>query len=194
MSGFRDFIKMTLIGGLLVVLPIGVLVMLVARAIVTVRDMLAPAMSNLPYQALFPGLLAGVIILGVCFLTGLFIQTRPGRRVRLGIERGVLERLPGYTLLKNLGQKAIGETEGVALAPVLFETGEGLMPAYIVEEHEDGNVTVFVPSVPTPTAGQIYIAPREMVHPIDVPIAKVFRCVSKWGVGSGELLAAIRKA
>lgn len=189
MDRVNKFVKATLVGGLLVVLPIGVVVMLASHLVATVRSVLTPVVSRLlPYHALFPGLLAGVILLALCFVTGLVLQVGVGRRIRLGLERRVLERLPGYTLLKSLSQRAIGETEGLTLAPALFETGEGLMPAFVVEEHDDGYVTVFVPAVPTPTAGQIYIVERGRVHAIDVPLKKVFTCVSKWGVGSAELL------
>lgn len=46
---------------------------------------------------------------------------------------------------------------------------------------------------PTPMAGAILIMPGERVHPIDVPIASILACVSKWGTGAGELLAAMNR-
>lgn len=70
---------------------------------------------------------------------------------------------------------------------------EGLVPAFLVEEHEDGSYTVFVPAVPTPTVGAVYILPRARVHPVDVPFGKAVKCVTRWGAGSGELLRAMRR-
>ena len=192
MSRVREFIKTTVVGGLLVILPIGVVLMLAVRAVKALRNMLAPAMSHLPYHAHFPLLLAALIVLAACFLTGLIIKTRIGKRIGSGLENRVLARLPGYIILKRLSQQAFGQAEEAAFKPALFETGEGLMPALVVEEHGEGNVTVFVPAVPTPTSGQLYIVKRERVHPVDVPFTKFIRCVSKWGVGSGELLKAVR--
>ena len=72
-----------------------------------------------------------------------------------------------------------------------MEIEEALVPAFIVERHATGQFTVFVSSSPTPMAGAIYILPPERVHPVAVPLAKAMQCVTKWGVGSGELLAAL---
>jgi len=189
----REFFKTTIIGGLLVVFPVGIVVVLIARVILSIHDALAPAMAHLPYGSLFPGLMAMAIVLGVCFLTGLVVQTRIGKRISLALERGVLGRMPGYMLLKNLSQRAVGESDGVALAAALLETGDGLVPGFIVEEHEDGRYTVFIPDVPTPAMGTILIMSRELVHPIDVPFRKVVQCIGKWGMGMGELLKAMRE-
>ena len=65
------------------------------------------------------------------------------------------------------------------------------MPSFIIEEHEDGRYTIFVPSIPTPFAGAVFIADRERVHPLDVPFTEALRTVSKWGSGSKDLVAAM---
>jgi uncharacterized membrane protein len=77
--------------------------------------------------------------------------------------------------------------------PSLVEVEDGsLAPAFLIERHDDGRCTVFIPSAPTPMAGAILIMPVERVHPIDVPIGTILGCVSKWGTGAGELLAAMK--
>jgi uncharacterized membrane protein len=40
---------------------------------------------------------------------------------------------------------------------------------------------VLVPSVPTPMAGNVYILPRDRVHPVDIPFTKAIGVFSKWG-------------
>jgi uncharacterized membrane protein len=184
----REFLKTTLIGGLLVVLPVGIVVVLVLRSVVTVREALTPVIAHLHLPTLFPGLLAGLIVLAVCFVTGLVVQTRIGKRIGLALEQGMLERLPGYVLLKSLSQRAVAGAEGTSVAPALFETDDGLLPAFVVEWHQGGTCTVFVPAVPTPAVGALYIAPQEKVHTVDVPVKKLVQCVTQWGVGSEALL------
>jgi uncharacterized membrane protein len=56
----------------------------------------------------------------------------------------------------------------------------------------DGRVTVFVPSVPTPLAGAVYIIARARVHPIDIPFTDAIKSISRWGAGSKDLVAAMR--
>jgi uncharacterized membrane protein len=76
---------------------------------------------------------------------------------------------------------------------VLAEIEDALVPAFIVEELDDGRFTVFVPSVPTPFAGAVYILGRERVHLVDIPFTEAIKSVSRWGSGSKDLVAAIRK-
>jgi uncharacterized membrane protein len=66
--------------------------------------------------------------------------------------------------------------------------------AFIIEEFEDGRFTVFVPSVPTPLAGAVYILSRDRVHPLDVPFTQAIKSISRWGSGSKDLVAAMTKA
>jgi uncharacterized membrane protein len=75
--------------------------------------------------------------------------------------------------------------------PALVEIEEALVPEFIIEELEDGRYTVFVPSVPTPLAGAIYILSRERVHPLNVPFTQAVQAVSRWESGSKELVAAM---
>jgi len=77
--------------------------------------------------------------------------------------------------------------------PALAEIEDALVPAFIIEELDDGRYTVFVPSVPTPLAGAVYILGRERVHPIDVPFTQAIKSVSRWGSGSKDLVAAMRR-
>jgi uncharacterized membrane protein len=106
----------------------------------------------------------------------------------------MFERLPGYALFRSLTQRLAGKTEEHAWEPALVEIEEALVPAFIVEELDDGRFTVFVPSVPTPFAGAVYILDRNRVHPIDVPFTQAIKSVSRWGSGSKELVAAMKKA
>jgi uncharacterized membrane protein len=78
----------------------------------------------------------------------------------------------------------------------LAEIEESLVPAFIIEELDDGRFTVFVPSVPTPLAGAVYILERARVHPLRVPFTQAISVISRWGSGAKDLVAAteIKKA
>jgi F420-0:gamma-glutamyl ligase-like protein len=67
------------------------------------------------------------------------------------------------------------------------------VPAFIIEELDDGRFTVFVRSVPTPLAGAVYVFPRERVHIVEVPFTQAIRSISRWGSGSKDLVAAMRR-
>ena len=91
-------------------------------------------------------------------------------------------------------EQLAGQSRDQTWKPVLAEIEEALVPAFIIEEIDDGRFTVFVPSVPTPLAGSIYILTPDRVHPLDVPFTQAIKAISRWGSGSKELLAAMKKA
>ncbi len=78
--------------------------------------------------------------------------------------------------------------------PALFRTDEGLLPAFIIEEFEDGRYTVFVPSIPTPLAGAVYVVDRSRVHALDVPFTDALKTISRWGSGAKDMVKAMEAA
>jgi uncharacterized membrane protein len=108
------------------------------------------------------------------------------------MEKLFFERLPGYGLLRGLTQRLAGDSQDAPWAPALVEIEEALVPGFIIEELKDGRVTVFVPSVPTPLAGAVYIIARERVHALDIPFTEAIKSISRWGSGSKDLVAAMR--
>jgi len=103
------------------------------------------------------------------------------------------ERLPGYGLLRSLTQRFAGDTDEEAWTPALVEIEEALVPAFVIEELDDGRFTIFVPSVPTPFAGAVYVLSAERVHTLDIPFTQALKSISRWGSGSRELVAAMQK-
>jgi uncharacterized membrane protein len=109
------------------------------------------------------------------------------------MEKSLLGKIPGYALIHSLTQRLAGKSEDDTWKPALAEIEEALVPAFIVEELEDGRYTVFVPSVPTPLAGSIYILTPDRVHPVDISFTKALQTVSRWGSGCKEWVAAMER-
>lgn len=192
MKPLIEFVKITLIGGLVVLLPVWLIVLLLLKAVDGALMVLRPVAELLPQSVIHDDLVALILLLVICFIVGLMMRARPVQRLGRWQEVHIFEHVPGYTLLRGITRQFAGKKEDPSFQPALAEIEEALVPAFIVERHADGQFTVFVSSSPTPMAGVIYILPPERVHPVDVPLAKAMLCVTKWGVGSGELLAAMR--
>ena len=192
MKTLAEFTKTTLIGGLLIILPIYIAVLLLAKTVKGLLGLLQPVAERVPASVEFRQIVAIVLLVGVCFVVGLIVRTGPGLRAKNACERAVLERLPGYTFLRGLAKRLAGQSEEQTLQPALVEIEDALVPALIVEELEDGSYTVLVPSAPTPMAGSVYILPRDRVHPVDIPFTQAIGVFSKWGTGAGEFVRAMR--
>ena len=187
-----SFLKTTLLGGVLVVLPAWLAVLLLLKALMHLRIFVKPVSTHLPEGVGHPLVVATLLLIAMCFVVGAVIRTAVGRHAKRAVELNVLERLPGYATLRNLAEQ-IGELDGNhGFKPALVEIEDALAVGFIVEEHADGRCTVFLPSSPTPAAGTIFIIDGARVHPVNVPVTKALKCVTKWGTGSGELLAAMQ--
>jgi len=191
MKSLAELTKTTLIGGLLVVLPIYLSILLLAKTMAGIFALLSPVTEAIPAGAQFRQVIAIVIALVVCLVAGLVVRTGLGLRAKNALERSVLERIPGYGLVRGLTERMSGEGNDGAFQPALVELEDALSPGFIIEELEDGRYTVLVPSVPTPAAGSLFILPRERVHPLDVPFTQAVKVISKWGEGAGALARGI---
>ena len=191
MKQLREFIVNALVGGLLVVFPIYLAVLLLLKGMQSVVGLVRPFAMLLPEWFPAENLLSLLLVLMACFLIGVTVRTAAGQAIRERIEKSLLERLPGYSLVRSLTQRVAGEGRENEWKPALAQIEDALVPAFIVEEFEDGRYTVFVPSVPTPFAGAVYILSRERVHPLDIPFTQAIQAVSRWGSGSKALVAAM---
>ena len=126
-------------------------------------------------------------------MIGAAVRTPAGRAARERIEKSLFERIPGYALFRSLVQQLAGSHQEQVWKPALAEIEEALVPAFIIEEFDDGRFTVFVPSAPTPLSGSIYILTPERVHPVDIPFTHAVRTLARWGSGSKEFVAAMEK-
>ncbi len=189
----RELITSTVVGGLFVVVPVYLAVLLLLKGMKSAATLVRPFAALLPAWIPAENFFALLLVLGLCFLVGMAIRTRTGRAVRERMEIVFFERLPGYGLLRSLTQRLAGDTDEEAWKPALVEIEDALVPGFVIEEHDDGRLTVFVPSVPTPLAGAVYVLGPERVHVLDVPFTQAIRSISRWGSGSKDLVAAMRE-
>ena len=196
MKALREFAASTLLGGALVVLPLYLAILLVLKAVQSMTVLIQPLVQLLPEAIAHDKAFAVIALLALCFVVGAVIRTEAGKSLRNWLERSVLARIPGYTTVRSLTRRLAGAEEGTAWQPALVEIEDGLVPGFIIERLGDGRCTVFVPSVPTPFAGAVYVLDGQRVHPLDVPMTQAMKAISRWGAGSAELVAAMesRKA
>jgi uncharacterized membrane protein len=194
MRTILEFIKTTVIGGLLVLLPIYLSVLLLLKAFGAVAALVAPLVGHLSPTLPYHKIIAVLLIIVVCFACGILMRTALGAVLKSALERKVLEKIPGYELIRGLTGRVAGRGEGFTFAVVLVEIEEALVPAFFIEDCDEQRCAVFVPSVPTPAAGAIYIIDKARVHPVDIPFARAVSVISKWGSGSRELLEGMQRA
>jgi uncharacterized membrane protein len=193
MRNVTGFIVNRLITGVLVIAPIYLTVLLLLKAAKSLLSLVQPIAKLLPEWMPAAQILSLLMIVFCCFFIGLGMKTPIGRATWERMENSLFQRLPGYALLRSFTQQLAGKTEDKTWKPALAEIEDALVPAFIIEELENGSFTVFVPSIPTPLAGAVYILTSDRVHPLDVPFTQAIKTISRWGSGSKDLLAAMKK-
>ena len=179
--------------GLLLIVPIYLAMLLLLKGIKSLMGLVRPFALLLPDW--FPGeiALSLLLVIMLCVLVGAVVRTRTGRLARERLEKAFFERIPGYALIRGLTERVAGEGRENVWKPALAEIEEALVPAFIIEKLDDGRYTVFVPSIPTPFAGAVYVLEEKRVHPVDVPFTQALQVISRWGSGAKDLVAAMEK-
>jgi uncharacterized membrane protein len=183
-----------LVAGVLFVLPVYLAVLLLLKAAKSLGALVKPLAGLLPESFPAQNLLSLLLVLIVCLLVGIALRTSLGQAARTTIENSLLQKIPGYGLFRSMTRQMAGDSRETAWKPALAEIEDALVPAFIVEELGDGRFTVFVPSVPTPLAGAIYILPAARVHPVNIPFTQALKVITRWGSGSKELVAAMQES
>ena len=192
MKRFSQIVVSSFFTGLIIVVPIYFSLLLLIRAMQAVAGVVRPLAQLLPERLPAEQLLSLLLVLLVCLLIGFAVRGPAGRAARERLEKSLFERIPGYALFRSLTQQLAGSREEQVWKPAMVEIEDALVPAFIIEEFEDGRFTVFVPSAPTPLSGSVYILTPERVHLLDVPFTAAVKSLSRWGSGSKELVAAMK--
>ena len=193
MKHARVGVSKALMRGLLIVVPVYLAILLLLKGMKSVANLVRPFTALLPDWVPAEELLSLLLVLAICAVIGATVGSRIGRGARDWLERSVFERIPGYGVIRSLTNQMAGRGGESTWRSALIEIEDALVPAFIIEEFEDGRYTVFVPSIPTPFAGAVYVLDRQRVHPVDVPFTDAIRVISRWGSGAKNLVAAMER-
>ncbi len=195
MNQLKEFVKSTVVGGLLVILPLAISFFTLTWVFGLVQEAISPlktiVMQKSPLQGVVADILAVALLIVVCFSVGVLVRIRLGKWLYSVLESNVFLKVPGYSLIKETVYQFLGKKKSPfsSVALVQIFDNETLLSAFITDEHADGTCTVFVPTGPNPTSGNIYHLPKDRVHPVDVSIEDAMRSIISCGAGSSILIA-----
>jgi uncharacterized membrane protein len=147
------FLKTTVLGAVLVIVPIGIVGFALWQVVSIVQKLLLPLVERLPFESSWTSsavvAMALLTVILLCYFTGVVVRTRWGGAVRGWIERSLLERIPGYSMIRTLIHQYLGHEEERKFRPVLVDLygSESRAIGFEIEELGDGTVAVFLPSV-----------------------------------------------
>jgi len=180
-------------------LPIAILGFFFKWLFRVVTDLIQPladyASRMYPFPAIVADILVILIILLSCFFVGVIVTTKLGNLLHQTFDH-VLQRLaPGYRMVKEVVVQILGSSEnspfsnGVVARVKIFGMDCPTQVTALVVDRSHGEIyTVFVPTGPNPTSGNIFHVNKEQVviYPA-IKLDSAMRTVIACGAGSNEL-------
>ena len=192
----RTFLLTTILGGMIIILPIILLAVAFGLLFKFVMGLIKPITSVVlktigPSQMVAEFISLFFIVI-MCFFIGVFVRTKAGQFFFNLLEKKILKITPGYSLFKGTIKQLLSGGKplfsGVAL--VRLSDAEVTTTAFISDRHPDGSFTVFVPIGPTPTSGIIYHLRSQYVQLVEISVEEAMRTVITCGAGSTHLVEA----
>jgi len=198
MNKIKSFITTSLLGGVIVILPVAILAAVFGWVFNFVTNLIQPFTNVLVAKSdlreFIADVLVLVVILATCFIIGIVVRTRFGKFIYSTVEHRLLKVAPGYTLIKETVLQVLGnkKTPFSSVALVQIFGNDTLVTAFVTDEHSDGSFSVFVPTGPNPTSGNIYHLQEKYVHKVNVPVEDAMRSIISCGAGSAQLIEAYK--
>ena len=188
MKSLLNFIRATITGGLLFLLPMVLLIIIFGKALNILHKVSIPISEKLP-TIIFgldgSNLVAIALLILICFLSGLLFRSKYVRKWVKKLEDDVLIHIPGYILIKSITADAIGEKSDDDMVPILIHEDDSWNLAFLVEKGGKFS-TVFIPDAPRHDAGEVKIIPTEHIEKLDISVHKFTQSIKAYGKGSSK--------
>jgi uncharacterized membrane protein len=182
------FVKTALFGGLGILLPILLLVIVLKEFVELLIGLATPIADLLPEKLIESvpetEVLAVLLIVGASLILGLLSMIPAARAAGEAFERTILSKVPVYLPLKSLLGALLGSEHAEKFQPAFIRNDDDSMePCYIVEDEGRPRLFVLVPWTPASFAGSLKLVPRERVHPIALTFDEFSLAIGHFGVG-----------
>ncbi len=192
MKETKSVFRTNIIYGVLVLVPLAVIVLLLAEIVEILEKIAEPLDLQSATSVIGAIIIALLLVLLICFIVGAIVRTRLGSWSLERFERTILFQIPGFQIISN-ALKGFAEKKTAYRAALvqLYGPGTGVL-GFVMEENDNGSVTVFVPSVPTLTVGSLHVVDHERVTMLEASSIDVTNCISQWGIGSQKILGSVK--
>lgn len=189
-----QFLKTTVIGGIVFMVPIVILIVIIGKAIKLANKLATPLSAIIPVDGIgniaVADLLAVVIILLICFFAGLATKSKLARKFVGTLESKVLSNVPVYGFLKSKIDAIVQPEKAEGMEPVLVRFDDYWQVAIEVERIPEGTVAIYLPGAPDPWSGSVCYVTEDRVQSLDLTLLPALKTLRGYGKGSEEQLRA----
>jgi uncharacterized membrane protein len=192
MKTILRYVKATITGGLLFLIPLVLIIIVIGKAFRLLEPLLEKAVVWLHIETFvgvtFLTVLTAFVLCLIAFIAGLMIRLDKVKRLGNAVEELILKFLPGFEYLKAIA----GEQDNVEgrskWNAVLLEDGEAWVIAFIVEQDTNGYTTVFIPESPRADSGNSKIMLTSSLRYHSMSTRDALNSLRHYGAGVLSLL------
>jgi uncharacterized membrane protein len=189
-----QFVKTTVLGGAIFLLPIAATIVILVKAGKMAVDAATPLAEKLPFpkgEAVLAVYVIGAMALVlVSFAAGVFARSASIKDKTVSfLEDRILNKFPPYVAIRKQTDRLAGiEADENNLKPVLVRVQNGWKIGFLADAFNDAHVAVFIPGAPDPSSGVVQIFSSDNVTPINISHGDVIACLEQSGRGLPNLL------
>ncbi len=182
------FIKTTIVGGIVFMVPIIVIIVILGKAFGLMLKVARPIDKLIPIESIggiaFANLLALFAILLVCFVAGVIARSPSSKKLYKAIDHGLLA-IPGYAFIKAYTDSMkLGQAEAKSMQPVLVQFDDNSQLGFEIERLDNGQVVIYLPGAPDPWSGSVVYFSEDRVKNLEISASEAISNVRRLGRGS----------
>lgn len=184
------FIKTTILGGLVFLVPVVIVVAVVGKAFNIMMLVAKPMGTLIPTDYIggiaVANLLALLAIALLCFVAGVIARSASAKKAYRALDTALLA-VPGYVFVKGFTESMNSSEEAAkSLLPVIVRLDDNAQIGFEVERIDGGSVVVYLPGAPNPWSGSVVYFSEDRVKRLDITVAQTIQHIRKLGHGSAQ--------
>ena len=186
------FIKTTVVGGFVFLIPAAIVVVVLGKVIGTLKILAQALSSFFGIESLVGGFVVELLAIAatalVCFVMGLLAKRASAKRLREKLDTTLLNSFPGYAFIKGFAEN-LRQAEELAgsFQPVLVRFDDYTQVAFETHRDSAGKVALYLPGAPNPWSGTVVYVSHERVEPLAMTLTEALRNIRTLGKGSIEV-------
>ena len=190
MKSFTQFIKTTILGGLIFLVPLFIVTIVLAKAHGLMAKVAKPFSGLIPLDTIggvaIANILAVLAILLCCLIVGIIAKGDAAKRLLKSTEEKLLV-IPAYAFVKGVTDSLISSEEAAkAFVPVIVKFDDNAQIAFEIERSERGNVVIYLPGSPNPWSGSVVYFKEDRVERLDITVPEAINNIRHLGRGSSK--------
>jgi len=185
-----EIIKNTLLGGIIFLLPLGIII-LISGELFSALDGISDALGDLVFPHLdlpiLSGLITTVILLTSCFFAGLLAKTRLGMKITTKLDSQAIKNIPGYGIIRQIIQGTSSlpaqMDDADRLRIVKVNLGSSSRFGVVGSQPGDQDIVVFLPSAPSVFKGIVVIVKPEQITDTSMTLGDLMGGMNSLGRG-----------